>query len=272
VLVAVPNNLHAEIAVHLLKAGKHVLCEKPMAPTVAQARTMLDAAKSSGKALAIAHPWRCDQDYEWLQGVIAAGRLGKIFKIRCHAILTEGSPPLDSWRCRKEIAGGGALTDLGIHLIDGVSFLLDDARQPQRVFAKTGNYFTKVDVEDTATAIFEFDDGLLVIVEAGWHHNFQNGPHGALEVFGTKGYARTFPTELHSMVEGAWGRFEPNLHPPRPHIDLSMYAAQVDAFVEHILAGKKLPCDGNQGLRNIAWLAAAYRSAEKGEPVLFSAE
>jgi UDP-N-acetylglucosamine 3-dehydrogenase len=267
VFIAVPNNLHAPVASAAFAAGNHVLCEKPMASTVEDARTMLGAAESAGKALAIAHPWRCDQDYRWLHDVVASGRLGKIFKVRCHAILTEGSPPVDSWRFRKAIVGGGALTDLGIHLIDAVSYLFDDQLRPRSVFANIGNYFTEAEVEDTATAIFDFPDGLAVTVEAGWHHNVQNSPHGAIEIFGTMGYARTFPTEMYSTVEGAWGRYEPHLHPVRPHIDLSMYAAQIDAFVDHVLTGKKLPCDGRQGLRNVEWLNAAYESARMGEPV-----
>ena len=269
VLVAVPNNLHAQVAAAAFAAGKHVLCEKPMARTVEEAHCMLDAAESAGKSLAIAHPWRCDQDYRWLHDVVASGCLGKIFKVRCHAILTEDSPPVDSWRFKRGIVGGGALTDLGIHLIDAVSYLFDDQLRPQSVFAKTANLFTDTEVEDTATAIFDFDDGLTVTVEAGWHHNFQNSPHGAIEIFGTEGYSRTFPTELYSKVEGAWGRYQPNLHAARPHIDLSMYAAQIEAFVDHVLAGRKLPCDGRQGLRNVEWLDAAYESARKGEPVAY---
>lgn len=269
VFVAVPNNLHAPVAVAAFAAGKHVLCEKPMASTVKEAQGMLAAAESAGKSLAIAHPWRCDQDYRWLHDVVASGRLGKIFKVRCHAILTEGSPPVGSWRFKKEIVGGGALTDLGIHAIDAVSYLFDDQLRPQNVFAKTSNLFTNAEVEDTATAIFDFDEGLTVTVEAGWHHNFQNSPHGAIEIFGTEGYARTFPTEMHSKVEGAWGHYQPNLHAARPHIDLSMYAAQIEAFIDHLLAGTKLPCDGRQGLRNVEWLDAAYESAQKSEPVAY---
>lgn len=269
VFVAVPNNLHAAVAVAAFAAGKHVLCEKPMASTVKEAGCMLAAAETAGRSLAIAHPWRCDQDYHWLHDVVASGCLGKIFKVRCHAILTEGSPPVDSWRFKREIVGGGALTDLGIHAIDAVSYLFDDQLRPQSVFAKTASLFTKTEVEDTATAIFDFDDGLTVIVEAGWHHNFQNSPHGAIEIFGTEGYARTFPTEMHSRIEGAWSRCQPSLHPVRPHIDLSMYAAQIEAFVDHVLTGTKLPCDGRQGLRNVEWLDAAYESARKGEPVAY---
>lgn len=272
VLVAVPNNLHATVSVRLLEADKHVICEKPMAPTIAEAQTMLATVKKTGMKLAIAHPWRCDQDFRWLRSVVASGRLGKIFKVRCHAILTEGSPPLNSWRCRKEIAGGGALTDLGIHLIDAVSYVFDDKLKPRRVYAKAGNFFTACEVEDTATAIYEFADGLTVTVEAGWHHKVQDAPHGAIEIFGSTGYARTFPTELRCESEGVFTSCEPNLHPPRPHIDLSMYAAQIDAFIDAIVAGKPVPCDGRQGLRNVAWLAAAYESASKGEPVPYGGE
>ncbi len=272
VFIAVPNNLHAPVADAAFAAGKHVLCEKPMASTVEDARRMLAASEKAGKALAIAHPWRCDQDYRWLHDVVASGRLGKIFKVRCHAILTEGSPPVDSWRFKKDIVGGGALTDLGIHLIDAVSYLFDDQLRPRIVSAKTASFFTNTEVEDTATAIYDFDDGLTVTVEAGWHHNVQNSPHGAIEVFGTEGYARTFPTEMYSKIEGAWGRYEPKLHVSRPHIDLSMYAAQIDAFVDHVLNGTKLPCDGRQGLRNVEWLNAAYDSARKGAAIAFHAD
>ena len=269
VFIAVPNNMHAPVAAAAFAAGKHVLCEKPMASTIEDARRILTAAENAKKSLAIAHPWRCDQDYRWLHDVVASGRLGKVFKVRCHAILTEGSPPVDGWRFKKEIVGGGALTDLGIHAIDAVSYLFDDRLRPRTVMTTAGNFFTNAEVEDTATAIFDFEDGLAVTVEAGWHHIFQNSPHGAIEVFGTEGYARTFPTEMYLNVNGAWGWYEPNLHAPRPHIDLSMYAAQIDAFVDHVLTGKRLPCDGKQGLRNVEWLNAAYESARKGEPVVY---
>jgi UDP-N-acetylglucosamine 3-dehydrogenase len=270
VFIAVPNNLHAPVSAAAFEAGKHVLCEKPMASTVEDARCMLEASEKAGKSLAIAHPWRCDQDYHWLHDVVASGQLGKIFKVRCHAILTEGSPPVDGWRFKKSIVGGGALTDLGIHLIDAVSYLFDDRLNPHTVFGKTASLFTNTEVEDTATAIYEFGNDLIVTIEAGWHHNFQNAPHGAVEIFGTEGYARTFPTEMYTKIEGAWGRYQPNLHAPRPHIDLSMYAAQIDAFVDHVLTGTKLPCDGRQGLRNVEWLNAAYESAREGRPVEFA--
>lgn len=267
VLVSVPNNLHLPVAVKMLENGKHVLCEKPMARNAVEAKTMLTAAETADRKLAIAHPWRCDQDCAWLQQVIRSGRLGTIFKIRGHAVITGSSPAAGNWRCDLEAAGGGALMDLGIHVIDTISFLFEDRLRPNQIWARTANHFTDTAVEDTSTVLVEFDDGMLAEIDSGWHHKFQNSPHGALEVFGTEGYARTFPTELRCTLEGAWGCYRPSLHPERPHIDASMYAAQMDSFIDFVLLGTRPACDGKQGLRNMVLIDAAYESARTGKVV-----
>jgi len=267
VLVATPNYLHAPITVKMLESGKNVLCEKPMATTPAEANKMLATAEAAHKRLAIAHPWRCDQDFRWLHDVIHSGRLGKIFKIRGHAVLTGDSPPADSWRSDSQMAGGGALTDLGIHVMDTISFLFDDRLRPIRVTACVGNVFTKAQVEDTATVLIEFQDGIVAVIDSGWHHNFQHSPHGAIEVFGTEGYARTFPTELQCRADGDWVCRRPFLHPDRPHIDASMYAVQIDSFIDSVVSGSKPACDMMQGFRNVVLLDAIYLSARSAEPV-----
>lgn len=267
VLISVPNNLHAPIAVSMLQGGKHVLCEKPMAVTAGEAAKMLAVAEASHRRLVIAHPWRCDQDVCWLHAVINSGQLGRVFKIRGHAIITGHAPSLDSWRCNPQIAGGGALMDLGVHVIDTISFLFDDHLRPVRIVAQTANHFTPAQVEDTATLLIEYHDGMSAIVECGWHHNFQSSPHGAIEVFGTEGYARTFPTEMHGMTEGVWGCSRPSLHPPRPHIDASMYAAQMDSFIDCIVSGSQPACSAEQGLRDMVLIDAAYQAAREGQPV-----
>lgn len=267
VLIAAPNNIHAEVAVKMLQTGKHVLCEKPMAISGAEAKAMVDAAAAAGRKLVVGHPWRCDQDFGWIRELVRSGRLGKVFKIRGHCVLAQNFPPLDSWRLDPKISGGGILMDVGMHAIDTVFYLFDDKIHPIRAFAKIGNNFTNVQVEDTATVVIEFDNGMTFIIDAGWHHKFQNSPHGALELFGTEGYARAFPTELHTSVNGAWGIFRPELHPDRPHIDLSMYIAQIDAFVDCVLGKRDAPCDGKMGLRNVILLEAVFKSARTGESV-----
>jgi predicted dehydrogenase len=228
---------------------------------------MLAAAERSRRRLAIAHPWRCDQDFQWLHSVIQSGRLGKVFKIRGHAIITGNSPSQESWRSNPQIAGGGALMDLGVHVIDTISFLFNDHLRPVRIMAQTANHFTQSQVEDTATLLMEFHDGMSAVIECGWHHNFQNSPHGAIEVFGTEGYARTFPTEMHGLMDGAWRCYRPSLHAERPHIDASMYAAQMDSFIDCIVCGSEPACNAQQGLRNMVLVDAAYQAAREGRPV-----
>ncbi len=268
VLVSAPNNLHAPVSIQMLQSGKHVLCEKPMAMSAAEAGKILAAAEATNLKLVIAYPWRHDQDVHWLRSVIQSGRLGKVFKLRGHAIIL-GDPPAESnWRCNPRISGGGVVMDLGVHVIDTISFLFGDELRPVKVTAQAGNHFSPSQVEDTATIFIEYKDGISAVIECGWHHNFQNSPHGAIEVFGTEGYARTFPTEFIGMVDGARGRFRPDLHPERPHIDASMYAAQIDSFLDCIIGGKAPACSALQGVRDMRVVDAIYRSAREGHPVI----
>lgn len=266
VLIGLPNYLHASITIQMLEAGKHVLCEKPMALTVAEAQGMIDAADASGRKLMIAHMWRFDREIRWLRDVIDAGILGSVFKVKAQVVWEEG-PASDSWYVCPEYAGGGALTDMGVHPIDTISFLFHDNIRPTRVFAQTEAHFRPIDVEDTANVIIEYDNGMAALLEAGFYHNFSDGLPGSVQVFGTEGYARTFPTELHCRIEGAWGQYRPCMPPRRQHQDLAMYAAQLDHFVDCVLNDKPPTPGGSQGQRAVAVLEAAYRSARSGESV-----
>jgi predicted dehydrogenase len=271
ILIASPNNMHAPVAESVLEHGKHVLCEKPMARSVAEAQAMVNAAERADRKLMIAYPWRCDVDFRWLRDVIRAGRLGRVLKLKCHAVVCGDYPSEDSWQSDPEMAGGGVLYDIGIHAIDNIFFLFDDQLPGAKVWARVGNYFTNARVEDTATVLIEFDNGMLAGIDAGWRHNFRVSPHGAIEVFGTEGYGRTFPTQISCRIEGSWSVVTPELHLPREHIDASMYEAQLEAFVDYVLYDQPPTCDGWQGLRDMAVLYAAYESAKTGGPVRVSA-
>jgi glucose-fructose oxidoreductase len=124
-----------------------------------------------------------------------------------------------------------------------------------------------IDVEDTANVIVEYDNGMTAIIEAGWEHPFLDGPEGAIQVFGTAGYARTQPPELHCNIEGAWGQYRPCMPPRRRHGDRSMYIAQMAHFIACVLDGEEPIPGGRQGLRAMTVVEAAYRSAESGASV-----
>lgn len=267
VVIGLPNYLHASITLQMLQAGKHVLCEKPMAMTVAEARAMIDAAKATGKKLMIGHMWRFDREIRWLREVMDAGILGSVVKVKAQAVWTGDGPPLDSWFVRPKFAGGGALADMGIHVIDLVSFLFHDSVHPRQVFATAGTHFRQIEVEDTANLQIEYENGVTAFIEAGWYHNFSDGPEGAVQVFGTEGYARTFPTELHCRVGGAWGQYRPIMPPRRQQCDLPMYAFQMDHFLDCVLNDRDPVPAGQHGLQSMLILEAAYRSAQDGESV-----
>ena len=117
VVIGLPNYLNAPTTIKMLRAGKHVLCEKPMARTVAEAEAMVEAAENSGRALMIAHVWRSNKEMHWLRDVITSGKLGRIFKCRAHAVPAGWGPQTGSWRTQAELSGGGAFADIGIHSV-----------------------------------------------------------------------------------------------------------------------------------------------------------
>lgn len=266
VVIGLPNYLHAPVTIQMLEAGKHVLCEKPMATTVAEAEQMIEAAQRTGRKLMIAHMWRFDREVLWLRDLVASGALGKIFKVKSHAIWLYEGPPPQSWFVQKRFAGGGALADMGIHSIDTLRYVLGGTR-PTKVFATAGAHFREIELEDTATLLLEFEGGIAGLIEAGWYHLYADGLEGYTQVYGTRGYARALPSELHTFVEGVWSVIHPKMPSRKQQCDLPMYQAQMDHFLDCILEDREPSPSGVDGWWAMRVLEAAYRSAELGEAV-----
>jgi predicted dehydrogenase len=266
VVIGLPNYLHAPATIQMLQAGKHVLCEKPMAMSVAEGEGMIEAARRAGRKLMIAHMWRFDKEILWLRDVVASGRLGKVFKAKSHAIWLYEGPRPESWFVQRKFAGGGALADMGVHSIDTLRFVLGGAC-PRKVFANADTHFRDIELDDTATLLLEFEGGIVGLIEAGWYHWYADGLEGYTQVFGTKGYARALPSELHAPTEGVWSVTTPKMPARRQQCDLPMYQAQMDHFVDCVLNDREPTPNGMDGLWALRVLEAAYRSAETGEAV-----
>ena len=270
VVNALPNYLHAPVTIQMLKAGKHVLCEKPMALSVKECEAMIDTAKKTGYKLMIAHMWRFDREIIWLRNVIMSGKLGKIFKAKSHEVLIYDifgeDPSTKSWFVNKSLAGGGAMTDVGIHSFDTLRFVLGDIR-PTKVFAKIGTYFKDIEVEDTATLMLEFEGGILSLIEAGWYNLYADEKQGYTQIFGTKGYARAVPSELQIDIEGEWSFVKPQIPQRKQQEDLSAFQAQMDHFLNCIIKNKEPSPNGNDGLWAMKILEAAYHSDKIGDSV-----
>jgi predicted dehydrogenase len=212
-----PNDTHAEPCLVAAKAGKHILCEKPMARSAKEAATMLDAVTKAGVKHAVAFNYRFVPAIRQAKELIDSGKLGEIYHYRAvylqEWIADPNFPRV--WRLEKEIAGSGALGDLGAHIIDLARFLVGE---PRRVSAMTqtfvkkrplpdGNGMGEVDVDDAFEAVVEFENGAMGTLEASrFCPGRKNGQ--VFEVNGSKGSIR-FSLERFNELEVFWKDDEP---------------------------------------------------------------
>ncbi|MFM2106708.1 MAG: hypothetical protein RL338_1740 [Chloroflexota bacterium] len=264
-VIGTPNALHAPQAIALLEAGVHVLVEKPMATTVAEAEAMIAAADRAGRAVLTAHMWRFDPDARWLRGQIAAGAIGRVVRSRAIGVHTWWGP--SGWFTEKRLAGGGALADMGVHAIDTVRYLIGDPRAV-RVTARIGTHYGSYDVDDTAVILVDWDDGTASQIEAGWWQVQSDGPEAATRIHGTTAFASLFPTLVTRERDDE--TTETSSPPPferTDHCDPRIYAAQI-AHAAAVARGSEAPLIGPAvGLEVMRIMEAAYRSAATGREV-----
>lgn len=183
--ISTPNNTHAEIAIAAAEAGKHVLCEKPLALSLEQAKQMLAVVKKANVVHMVCHNYRFSPAVQYAKKLIDEGRLGKIYHIRATFLqdwLMDPDFPL-VWRLQKEASGGGALGDIGAHIIDLARFLVgefDEVVGTMETFIKKRPLGTMTDnlkgkVEGDEWGEVTVDDATLFIAR------FQNGALGTFE-------------------------------------------------------------------------------------------
>ncbi len=213
-----PNDLHAEPCIAAAKAGKHVLCEKPLARNAEEAKSMLDAVQKAGVKHMVAYNYRFVPAIRQARQLIESGALGQIYHYRAvylqEWILPHYNTPM-IWRLEKSKAGSGALGDLGAHIIDLGRFLVGEMKSVSamaRTFIKErpidgGNGTGTVDVDDAFAAAVEFENGAIGTLEAtrfaAGRKNFN-----CLEVNGEKGSIR-FNLERMNELEVFWVDDEP---------------------------------------------------------------
>ncbi len=190
-----PNDAHAEPCIAAAEAGKHVFCEKPLARTAEEAKSMLDAVQKAGVKHMVAYNYRFVPAIALARNLIASGKLGRIFHFRAVYLqdwIIDPEFPM-TWRFTKEVAGSGSLGDLGSHILDIGRFLVGE---PTKVMGMTKTFIderpdgqggrTKVDVDDAVTAMLEFENGAMGTIEATrfanghrngnmWEINAENG-------------------------------------------------------------------------------------------------
>jgi 1,5-anhydro-D-fructose reductase (1,5-anhydro-D-mannitol-forming) len=166
VYVGTPVFLHAPQTIESLRAGKHVLCEKPMAMNEAEARTMLDAAQEGGQTFGVAYYRRAYPKVQRAKQLLAAGAIGKPVLAELTNHMWFDGNGSRSWLVDPAKAGGGPLFDVASHRIDVLNFLFG---QPQRVTGQLSNVVHHYAVEDNATVMIEYPGGVRGIVDVRWH-------------------------------------------------------------------------------------------------------
>lgn len=257
VIVGLPNALHAPTTIAALRAGKAVLVEKPMALSVVEATTMVAAADGADRPLMVGHMWRYRPEVRAIREAIAAGRIGRPVKTKGYGIHVDWGP--SGWFRERDLAGGGALADMGIHAIDTAWFLLGEPRA-RRVFASTTQHSAEGDVEDGAIVVIEFEGPVVSIIESGWDQPYADGPEAHTQVFATEGYAEVFPPRL-SVGHGTDRHWIELGSAESPHIGLPMYARQLERFIASCRGEARPDPDGRQGLEIVRIMQAAYESA-----------
>ena len=277
------NSAHAECAIAALRAGKHVLCEKPMALNTAQAQEMEKAAKENGKLLMIGFVRRFGNDCAVLKDFIDSGSFGEIYYAKAQYLRRKGCP--GGWFGDKSRSGGGPLIDLGVHVIDLCRYLMGGP-QPVSVYGATFNklgdrrhikdargYSSTVvskddifDVEDMATALIRFDNGAVLSVEASFSLNIEKDV-GNIELFGTKAGCKLDPeltifTDMNDYLANV------KLAQSTALSFDGLFDNEINHFVECIETGKPCRNPAQDGVTLMKILDGIYESARTGHEVL----
>lgn len=275
------NSAHAPCAIAALEAGKHVLCEKPMAIDAERAKQMQEAAERNRRVLMVGFVRRFGRDCRLVKDFIDAGDLGEIYFAKAKYIRRNGHP--GGWFGDRSRSGGGPLIDLGVHVIDLLRYLMGN-RIPVSVtaatFDKLGNrpalkqqtasYLSETktektvnDVEDFASVFIRFDNGAVLSVETSFRLNGRDSAEVAL--YGDKGGVE-FEPELTFFTER--NGYLSDLTPvPSAKFDGSAFQAEIDNFIDAILTGAPVQSPAEDGVMLMKILDAAYESAATGREV-----
>ena len=257
-VIGTPNYLHAPQTLAALERGVHVLVEKPMALNAGEAAQMLSASRKSGAVLMVAHCWRFDEDVLWLKKQSA--RFGQVIRTKSYGVHVNWGPK--GWFTQKDLAGGGALADMGIHAIDTARFLLGDP-QPISVFARIGTYYKDFEVDDTGVLLVNWDGGVVSYIESGWWQPHADGPEACTQIYGLNGFGQLFPTFILDMRGNRKDAGTP--YPRKEHCPQVMYDRQMAYFLKCIRTGTTPVPGGKEGLVNMKIVDAAYKSAHSGK-------
>lgn len=278
------NAAHAPCTIAALKAGKHVLCEKPMAMNAAEAEEMKKTAEECGKLLMIGFVRRHGNDCRIVKEFVNSDYFGDIYYSKATYLRRNGNP--GGWFGNKALSGGGPLIDLGVHVIDLTRFVMGNPKPISAYGATFQKLFDRkniksekgyrsagasdedvCNVEDLATAMIRFDNGAVLSIEAAFSLNLKKD-EGKIEFFGTKGGAKLDPElELYGEVNGYMT--DMTLASTKTALSFDgLFENEINHFIDCLNGRTACLAPAEDGVWLMKILDAVYESAKTGHEVV----
>lgn len=251
-LVLTPPSTHAELSVALLDLGIHVLCEKPLAPTIAEAGRMLAAAARNGRVLTMGSKFRYTTDVARCKELLEQGLVGRVAMFE--NVFCSRVDMTKRWNSDPRVSGGGVLIDNGCHSVDIARFLLGPLARVQAMFGKP---LQAVEVEDTARLLFESASGAMGSVDLSW--SLHKEAPAYIRLYGERGTIEVGWKESRHKLSGAdaWTRFGDG------YDKVAAFARQLANFAGAIRGDEPLVVTDADAMASVQVLDAAYRSARE---------
>lgn len=261
VYVALPNSMHAEYTIRSAKAGKHVLCEKPMCTSVSDAKAMIAACKAANVKLMIAYRLHYEPTTLRAIKLIQDGELGQVQSIVSSNGFNERA---GEWRLNKSLSGGGPLLDVGIYCLNAMRYLTGEEPEKFAGFVSTIDHDGRFDtVEENTSWTMKFPSGIL----AACATTYGGKMPGLYRVFGSKGWLEVGGFGYQglrlqaSFSGGGAGSAVTNLDELNQEKDPKQFEREADHFTECILTNKTPKTAGEEGLRDMEYMREIYRAA-----------
>lgn len=268
IYIVLPNSMHLEYTVRGAKAGKHILCEKPMATSVADAQTMIDACKQADRKLMIAYRSQYEPHHRAMIQMFRSKELGTIKVIQADNGQNQGGD-LNQWRLKRALAGGGSLPDVGIYCLNAARYLTGE--EPIAISAQT--FTTPNDprfkeVEESVTFQLRFPSGVLAICSTSY------GFHEArrYRMFGSDGWAQLDPGFAYHGLRMMMSRKSPTNSMAENITEVRLpeknqFALELDHMADCVMQNKQPHTPGEEGLQDQKLMALIYQAAESGKTI-----
>ncbi len=264
VYIILPNSMHAEFTIRSAKAGKHVLCEKPMANSVAECEQMIKACEDAKRKLMIAYRIQYEPNNTEIKKMIREEKYGKVKNIVAVNGQNIGDP--SQWRLNKQLAGGGSLPDVGIYCLNTVRFLIGE--EPVEVYAQIStdtNDPRFKEVEDVVDFQLTFPSGLRAMCGTSYsHHQSRN-----YRVYAERAFFGMDPAFAYGGLQmyRSFAQDELEIYETPKRTPKNQFALEMDHMSDCVRSDKKPFTPGEEGLQDMKIIEALYLSARENRPV-----